>query len=162
MLVFRQLFDPTSSTYTYLLGDSAQLTYTTAGDLITVVPNASGVGGSDTIHGNDGNDVIIGGAAGDWLHVRDWSRELANQLLGRIKSQAVSHRMTFDIGTPSALTGDPARMVASKQSADPIRFVSGAALITVWFDVEISRDAAARLSTPKAEGVVKEGEVVLF
>src|SRR6185503_8868716 len=44
----------------------ARLDYT-AGDLRTVT--ASGIGGGvDTVFGDDGNDIILGGIAGDFLH----------------------------------------------------------------------------------------------
>jgi hypothetical protein len=101
-------------------------------------------------------------SAGDWLYIRDWSKELANQLLGRIKRHVVGHGLTFDIGTPSALTGDAASAFIRRQKVEPFRFASGPSLVYLWLDVEMTPHAAATLATPAAETLPKEGDVILF
>ena len=58
-----------------VLGDSGALDYV-GGDLRTIASTASGVGGSDTITGDDGDDIVIGGAAGDTI-----AGNLGNDLL---------------------------------------------------------------------------------
>src|SRR6185503_9687967 len=50
-----------------LLGDSAQLVYA-LGDLRTITSIGSALGAIDTIFGDEGNDIIAGGAAADILH----------------------------------------------------------------------------------------------
>jgi hypothetical protein len=45
---------------------------------------------------------------------------------------------------------------------EPIRFASGAAPVTIWFDVKISADAMAKLAASRVDRGVKEGDVVLF
>ena len=106
--------------------------------------------------------TLSSASAGDWLYVRDWSKELVNQLLGRIKRQIVARGLTFEIGALTAQTGDAAGGLVRRQSVEPTRFVSGAAPVTVWFDVEISAGAAATLATKRADGLPKEGDIVLF
>jgi len=85
-----------------------------------------------------------------------------NQLLGRIKRLVVARGLTFDIGTPNALTGAAAAVVVRRQTVEPTRLVSGAAPVTVWFDVEISADATLILATRRTDPVPREGDVVLF
>jgi hypothetical protein len=106
--------------------------------------------------------VLSSSSAGDWLYVRDWSKELVNQILGRIKRHVVARGLTFEIGTPSALTGDAASAFIRHQTAEPTHFASGAAPVTVWFDVDISPHAAASIATKGAELLAKEGDIVLF
>jgi hypothetical protein len=100
-------------------------------------------------------------SAGDWLYIRDWSKEIVNQLLGRIKRHMVARGLSFDIGTPSALTGDAAAAFVRRQAVEPIRFVSGPSPVTVWLDVDMTPHASATLSTKGAE-LPKEGDVILF
>jgi hypothetical protein len=101
-------------------------------------------------------------SAGDWLYIRDWSKELANQLLGRIKRHLVARGLTFDIGTPSALTGDAASTYIRRQTVEAIRFVSGPAPVTVWLDVDMTPHASTTLATKAADALPKEGDVILF
>jgi hypothetical protein len=101
-------------------------------------------------------------SAGDWLYVRDWSKELANQLLGRIKRHVVAHGLTFDIATPSALTGDAANAFIRRQRVEPIRFASGPSPVHLWFEVDMTPHAAATLATSGAEALPKEGDIILL
>jgi hypothetical protein len=101
-------------------------------------------------------------SAGDWLYIRDWSKELANQLLGRIKRHLVARGLTFDIGTPSALTGDAAAALVRRQTVEPTRFVSAGTLVTVWLDADITPHASATLATKGPEVLPKEGDIILF
>jgi hypothetical protein len=101
-------------------------------------------------------------SAGDWLYIRDWSKELANQLLGRIKRHLVARGLTFDIATPNALTGDAASAFIRRQTVEPTRFVSGPSPVTVWLEIDMTPHASATLATKAAEALPKEGDVILF
>ena len=48
-----------------VLGDSGAITFEVDGSIKTIATTDSGVGGSDTIHTQNGADIVIGGAAGD-------------------------------------------------------------------------------------------------
>jgi len=106
--------------------------------------------------------ALTSASAGDWLYIRDWSKEIVNQLLGRIKRLVVARGLTFDIGVPNALTGEAAGVVTRRQSVEPTRFVSGASPVTVWLDVDIGADVMASLTTKRADPLPKEGDIVFF
>jgi hypothetical protein len=101
-------------------------------------------------------------SAGDWIYVRDWSKELSNELLGRIKRQIISYGLSFELGMPTALTGPAVRGLVSSQTVQPIRFVAGADRVSIWFDVKLTPDAESRLTMTKLDSLHKEGDVVLF
>ena len=43
---------------------------------------------------------------GDSVNVLDWTGEVANQLLGRIKNKLLAHDVSIDLRTPVALSGE--------------------------------------------------------
>jgi hypothetical protein len=106
--------------------------------------------------------VLSPASSGDWIYVRDWTRELASQLLGRIKTRILPHGVTFDIATPTAVTGPALSGAISAQSVTPARFMSGTDPVTVWFDARISRDSALRLAAVRPDVAPKEGDIVLL
>ena len=48
-----------------VLGDSGQITFEVDGSIKTIATTDSGIGGSDTIHTQNGSDIVIGGTGGD-------------------------------------------------------------------------------------------------
>jgi hypothetical protein len=106
--------------------------------------------------------TLSSASAGDCLFVRDWAKELVNQLLGRVKRHVVARGLTFDIGTPSALSERAASAFIRRQTVTPSHFVWGAAPVIVWLDVDIAPHVMATLAARGAEALPKEGDIVLF
>ncbi len=54
-------------------------------------------------------------SSADWIYVRDWVRELTNQLAGRLTSRLAAHGSHVTFASPVAVTGDAVpRELASK------------------------------------------------
>ncbi|MEZ6122879.1 MAG: calcium-binding protein [Planctomycetaceae bacterium] len=51
------------------LGDNGQATFNTAGHLLSITSQAPADGDADTVNTGSGRDIVIGGTAGDQLHV---------------------------------------------------------------------------------------------
>jgi CheY-specific phosphatase CheX len=98
--------------------------------------------------------------ARDWLLLRDWGAELANQLLGRIKNQLFSHGVALRVSTPTALSGN-ALAVASPSSkrTRPRLFTAGREEVWVWWDVLLDPDFEM---LPQDEKAAAEGDLILF
>jgi hypothetical protein len=106
---------------------------------------------------------LLQSSAGDWIHVRDWSKELANQLVGRIKRHVVSHGLSFDVGTPAAMTGAAMKRALDGLTVTPVRFNSGLGPVTAWLDVKITADMEARLATKQVDdALTREGDIILL
>lgn len=97
----------------------------------------------------------------DWILVRDWSSELANQVLGRIKNRLHSYGVSFDLSPPTALSGAGLAFATPKgPSPQHHTFVSGSHKILFCFDGIF--DPSQRV-TPKGTGTEPpEGKVILF
>jgi len=102
--------------------------------------------------------AIVG--AGTGSH-RDWVCELANQLLGRVKNQLLSHSVEIYQSTPVAVAG---QHLCPIQEHRPIAalFTAGAGVVCVWTDCEF--DAQFELSEPSEAPctVGDEGDILFF
>jgi hypothetical protein len=103
----------------------------------------------------------------DWMFVRDWSMELANQLLGRIRNRLYAYGVTLDVRAPTAVSGHPLSVSIRGRATEPVRFVtkSGDAVM-VWLDVVASPEfdeVVMRKPAPApSPDVPKEGDVLVF
>lgn len=101
-------------------------------------------------------------SAGDWIYVRDWTKELANQLLGRIKNRLVQHDVVLDSGVPTALNGPSAMAEIKAQPRPPLRLGDGNSKeVLIWFDATTKPGISLTLSERK-QTVPREGDVILF
>jgi hypothetical protein len=102
----------------------------------------------------------------DWIFVRDWSMELTNQLLGRIRNQLYGYGVTLEVRSPTAVSGHPLAVSIRGRTSEPMRFVTKAGhAAMIWLDVTAA-DAfdqiASRRPDSSSPAVPKEGEVVVF
>ena len=69
--------------------------------------------------------------------VRDWAGELANQLIGQVKSYLLAYGVEIDFSTPVVLSGAHLAVRAQPSQA-PCLFTcaGGSELVGVWIDVE--------------------------
>jgi len=101
------------------------------------------------------------GAARDWMVIRDWSGELANRLLGRVKNRLLSHDVDFQVSPPVSLSGRGLAMaIEDKTNAQWLSFGRGEKVVRVVFD--FGEDPAAPPAKPSAERPAREGDVIEF
>lgn len=101
-------------------------------------------------------------SSGDWIYVRDWSKELSNQLLGRVKRRISVHGLTFDCRTPVALTGDAVGRAIATRRESPLRFASGPNEVEVWFDTVLTPATEQMMTKRRVQEFAREGDVLLF
>lgn len=98
-------------------------------------------------------------SSADWILVRDWSMELANQLLGRIKNQLCATGVSVDARPPKAVSGHSLLVTLRERRGMCQVFGGRDREVLVWF--EASHLTAAASAGPPVEPVA-EGQVVFF
>jgi hypothetical protein len=88
----------------------------------------------------------------------DWTCELVNQLIGRLKNKLRSYKVSFNVNSPRLLTTFP---VAELERATRNRFVSDCGAFAGYLDVLIA-PGFAFVNSPAEAPLVNEGDVVLF
>ncbi len=107
-------------------------------------------------------------SSSDWLMVRDWAGELANQVLGRIKNRLAAYGVVFDVSPPAALSGT-ALAFAQPKSPSPRQHAFAPANpglpkeARVWFCLDALFDSAQKVapSGPIAAEAA-EGNIIEF
>lgn len=96
------------------------------------------------------------------LQLRDWSAEIANQLVGRLKNKLSAHEINFEIGTPVCFRGSSIRL-SFLPDADGVTldFAAGSDQVRVYLDCALAPADGTPL-TASAPRIVTEGDVVLF
>lgn len=98
--------------------------------------------------------------ARDWLYLRDWAAEVANQLLGRIKNRLFSYGVVLRVSTPTALSGAALAVATpSSKRTHPKVLAVGDDEVWVWWDVVVEPDFVLE---PQEEKAATEGDVILF
>jgi hypothetical protein len=92
---------------------------------------------------------------------RDWVCELANQLLGRVKNQMLTHGVEIFPSIPIALRGDHLSPV-SQQSLVSELFTTERGVVCVWMDCEFDGDFVVPEASVCDSPSVLEGEMLLF
>ena len=88
----------------------------------------------------------------------DWTCELVNQLIGRLKNKLRSYQVSFNVNTPRLLATFP---VAELEGALRSRFVSDRGAFAGYLDVMIA-PGFAFVDSPPEVPLVDEGDLVLF
>ena len=102
--------------------------------------------------------VTVLASAPDEARPRDWVGELANQLVGRLKSKLLAHGTTIALTTPVVLRGVRLQPLP-RGSAQPSVFETPAGRALVWLEVEV--DSEFKLGALEPLGVT-EGDIVAF
>lgn len=90
---------------------------------------------------------------------REWIAELANQLLGRIKSKLAERGVILAISTPVVLRGTHLRPLTAQELL-PLIFVCDGGCVCVWMDASLSPELD--LTRIEECQVMGEGEALLF
>lgn len=96
------------------------------------------------------------------LQLRDWSAEIANQLVGRLKNKLSAHAIDFDVGTPVCFRGSSIRLSFLPEcDGVTLAFRTGDAPVRVYLDCALLEppQPVARAAPLR---IVPEGEVLLF
>jgi hypothetical protein len=88
----------------------------------------------------------------------DWTCELVNQLIGRLKNKLRLYNVSFNVNTPRLLATFP---VAELERALRSRFVSDRGTFAGYLDVMIA-PGFVFVDSPPEEPLVDEGDLVLF
>jgi len=88
----------------------------------------------------------------------DWTCELVNQLIGRLKNKLRLYNVSFNVNTPRLLVTFP---VAELERALRSRFVSDRGTFAGYLDVMIA-PGFAFVDSPPEVPLVDEGDLVLF
>jgi len=88
----------------------------------------------------------------------DWTCELVNQLIGRLKNKLRSYNVSFNVNTPRLLSTFP---VAELERALRTRFVSDRGAFAGYLDVMIA-PGFTFVDKPSVVPLVDEGDLVLF
>jgi hypothetical protein len=94
----------------------------------------------------------------DSMAAADWTCELVNQLIGRLKNKLRTYNVSFNVNTPRLLPTFP---VAELERAMRNRFVSDSGSFAGYLDVMIA-PGFALVDSPAEVPLLEEGDLVLF
>jgi hypothetical protein len=103
--------------------------------------------------------VLLGPEPGGAAPRDEWARELANQLMGRIKNRLLQFSATLQLGLPS--TSDAATESGRERSATLRVYVGRTVRGNVLLTLE-GMPEESELSYVGPEGLALEGEAILF
>jgi hypothetical protein len=94
----------------------------------------------------------------------DWSGELANQLLGRLKNQLLKYQVVINLSLPVVVSGEALQLPAStRQITRYYSFNSAVGRLFIRLDMEMSPTLQfVRQSDTEHEASIDEGELLLF
>jgi hypothetical protein len=102
-------------------------------------------------------------SASDWLLVRDWSMELANQLLGRMRNRLREYGIEVQVRLPTAVSGYPLAVSIRSRTSTPLQFAtSSKQMLRLWFDAAPGPGFEAAIKSKVLAALPKEGDVLLF
>jgi len=92
---------------------------------------------------------------------RDWIGELANQLLGRVKTQLMRRGIEFHAVPPAVVSGEHLKPVVSRATFKPILFATPHGVVCLWVELQVTGDVKLDVSLLESE-IPDEGDVLLF
>ena len=101
---------------------------------------------------------------GPWeIDVFDWSGEVANRLLGRIKNELAARGVEVEPSTPRVLHAERLHAVGSmRRMICSLSFMSRDSWIEVWFDAIVAHDRPFLTPVDPNRETPSEGDVLLF
>jgi hypothetical protein len=92
--------------------------------------------------------------------VRDWTGELTNQLVGRLKLRLLTRGVDVAMTTPIVLRGEHLAPLPRRR-LQPITFEANPGAVVLWVELEAAPDFKL-MPESEARRTVAEGELVLF
>ena len=110
------------------------------------------------------NEVLNKTLAGSEANLADWSAELANQLVGRLKNQLLNYGVAINLALPVVLAGGELRLPArARQHTRHLSFVSEWGHLFVRTEIELNATTELVRQTAAGETAgAEEGELLLF
>ncbi|AKU94839.1 hypothetical protein AKJ09_01503 [Labilithrix luteola] len=107
---------------------------------------------------------LTSSSSADWILVRDWSMELVNQLLGRIRNRLHVHRVALETKCPTAVSGPSLGVAMRSRTSTPFEFATSTPgqVVCVWLDATLSPSVELGATVDDTATLQKEGEVVVF
>jgi CheY-specific phosphatase CheX len=97
------------------------------------------------------------------FEVFDWTGEVANRVLGRIKLELVARGVEIEASTPRVLLGEQLLVTRStKGTVCSAHFPCGESWVRVWFDAIAAEDRPLFSAPAHAASPTPEGDVLLF
>jgi hypothetical protein len=93
--------------------------------------------------------------------LKEWIAELANQLLGRIKTKLLRRSVTIHVSLPVVIRGKHLARVPSSELLPRI-FASEGGMVYVWFDAEFAPSLDLSLVDDSVDESIGEGTGILF
>ncbi len=94
--------------------------------------------------------------------LRDWSGELANQLMGRIEHRLILYGVSLALHAPLCLVCRELRTAPDPEEARVFQFKGRGSEMYLRLDVTLASSFALRAVPERVAGKPKEGEVVFF
>jgi len=110
-------------------------------------------------HGADA--ALTPDSARDWIYVRDWTRELTNQLAGRVTNQLAEEGVRLSPGQPLAMTATAASQEVKSMLGTPLRFTSGPHEVRVWLDLRLDPESDTS-GARSGRAALREGTITMF
>jgi CheY-specific phosphatase CheX len=102
-------------------------------------------------------------AEGTDPQIADWTGELANQLLRRIKNKLLAYGVVLEMSTPTVFFGlELARKHTGSTVRRELAFRHGDEPLVVTFDAQTSKDIDLTTPLEEAAAAVAEGDLTLF
>ncbi len=99
----------------------------------------------------------------DWIFVRDWAKELTNQLLGCVKRALAANGISVAIGLPIPLSGDVVRNEIASWNTSPQQFICGRHRMQIWFQAVTASGVELVLTSKHPPQLLpKAGSVTIF
>lgn len=143
-------------------GSSAETTLRSVKLISTIGFSSEALGGSLLLAVTD--DLLQKTLPAVDASLADWSGELANQLLGRLKNQLLKYSVVVNLALPVVLSGGEFKLPGRRRPhARHVGFVSEFGRVFIQTEMELCANAQL-VRQPEAAGAASmdEGEFVLF
>jgi hypothetical protein len=92
---------------------------------------------------------------------RDWSAELANQLLGRVKNKALAWGIELGAQPPAVVSGRHLAPVKWCPDFEPLLLASQRGAVCIWMEMDLDRTVSPD-PVLKRQKILREGDVMFF
>ena len=94
--------------------------------------------------------------------VRDWSGELANQALGRVKNRLLRYGVELQMATPVVISGERLTVHPTNGERSTFRFSTSAGRVDTYVSARIDPDFVWVLGEDEGGEIAPEGDLLMF
>lgn len=107
-------------------------------------------------------EVLSPKSARDWIYVRDWAKEITNQLVGRVLNHIGEAGLSLRASLPMLVNADAVRGQIAARHCPVLRFASGYHEVQLWFDVTVPPRIEQALAEGAGSRVITPGTMILL